>query len=209
MGTVADWVVALGTLAVALVALFGDMVRGLFAKPPRLKILDEKGVTAKVKLSFTDGEGQLQERFEDARYYHIEVANPRRRLAPLRGVRVYLVMVEQRSADQTFRPIWNARIPVMWRTQAVQPLLQDIGPAAHADLCSVVKGKFLQLHLLTTPFDLETVYREPVALRLTFLAHGLLVDSAPFPVEVHWDGEWDDDAEKMSRHLVVKPSQIE
>ncbi len=84
------------------------------------------------------------------------------------------------------------------------PTLRTIGPDAYADLCSVVKGKWLQLHPLVAPNNFQVVRREPLTFVVTVQARSNETDSAPLRLQISWDGGWHDGAQEMRRHLSME-----
>lgn len=204
----ADWwvqfAVAVGTIGAVVVALFGQAFRGKFFPPLlSLSLADPRGELTEVRLAWTDG-GQTHERSEAARYYHLRVSNARR-WSPAQQVQVVLLRVEEAGADGEWVSVWSGDIPLGWRHQEVLPsVLRTIGPEAWVDLCSVVKDKFLQIHPLIKPNNLETVRRVPTSFIVTVQARGNEADSEPLRLQISWDGNWHDGAQEMQRHLAVK-----
>jgi hypothetical protein len=195
--------VALATFAAVLVALFGQAFRAKFF-PPRLAVnlADPLGEKTQARLTWFE-DGVQKERSEDARYYHLAVRNSRR-WSPANQVQVVLLAVEQPGADGRFVATWTGDIPLGWRHQQVYSGPRTIGPTGHVDLCSVVKGKWLQLHPLVMPFNLEVVKRNSANLILRVQARSNEADSAILSIQVSWDGQWHDGATEMQRHLVVR-----
>lgn len=181
----------------------GQAFRGKFF-PPKLSLTlaNLDGEKTRVRLAWTEN-NEPKERWEDARYYHIRVTNARR-WSPARQVQVVLLHVEEPGADGQFVVSWSGDIPVGWRHQQLFPPFRTIGPEADVDLCSIVKGKWLQLHPLIVPFNLDVVRRQPVTLILSLQARSNECDSAVLRVQVSWDGQWHDGAQEMRRHLVFK-----
>ena len=198
-----QFAVAAATFGAVLVALFGQAFRAKFL-PPKLsvRLADAQGEKTKIKLSWVEN-GVLKERTEDARFYHLAVENDRR-WSPANQVQVVLLSVAEPGADGRFVTIWTGDIPLGWRHQQVLSGPRTVGPTGHVDLCSVVKGKWLQLHPLVAPFNLEVIRRNSADLLLHVQARSNEVDSEVVPVRVSWDGQWQDGATEMQRHLVVR-----
>lgn len=194
---------AFGTIATVIVALFGQAFRTKFF-PPRLtlQLLAAEGEKAKVRLAWLE-QGVPKERWEDARYYHLQVSN-KRRWSPASNVQVFLMRVEEPGPDGDLQLRWTGDIPMRWRHQEVFPPTRPIGPSADSDLCSVVKGKWLELLPLVAPFNLEIKRREKCLVVLSLQARGNEADSPILRVQISWDGGWEDGAQEMKRHLVVK-----
>ena len=145
----------------------------------------------------------VSSRLADSRYYHVTVQKPRR-WAPVHRVRVYLKRVEQVGADQEFYQIWEGRAPISWAHAIVFPMEQDIGPDRDANLCSVLKGKWMELHPLIQMFSLDHRFRDEAHIRVTLQAEGTELDSNELVVEIHWDGNWSDDSTQMKGHCSIK-----
>lgn len=195
--------VAVATFAAVLVALFGQAFRAKFF-PPKLtvRLADPQGEKTKVRLTWVEN-GAQKERSEDARYYHLAVRNDRR-WSPANQVQVVLLSVEEPGADGRFVAIWTGDIPLGWRHQQVLSGARTVGPTGHVDLCSVVKTKWLQLHPLVAPFNLEVIRRNSANLILRVQARSNEADSEVLSVRVSWDGQWHDGATEMQRHLVIR-----
>ena len=194
--------VALGTISAVLVALFGQAFRAKFF-PPRLvlQIARPKGEKIKVQLTWFE-KGEPKECWEDARYYHIRVKNTRR-WSPANQVQIFLTRVEEPGPDRKFQVTWLGDVPIRWRHQEVFPPSRTIGPAADCDLCSVVKGKSLQIYPLVAPYNLNVKRREKSIFVVSLQARSNEGDSSTVRVQISWDGKWEDGAEEMKSHLIV------
>lgn len=195
--------VAAATFLAAAVALFGQGFRAKFFPPIlKLDLPDKSGERTKALLKWIE-DGEVHERMEEARYYHLRVTNSRR-WSPANQCHVALLRVEQPAADGLFIAVWSGDIPLIWRHQQALSPLRTIGPPAFMDLCSVVKDKWLQLHPLVAPNNLQTVWREPVSLILTVQCRSNENESNTLRVQIDWDGKWHDGATEMQRHLSLK-----
>lgn len=195
--------VAIGTISAVIVALFGQAFRAKFFPPKlALKLIHPEGEKTKQRLTWFDG-NQQKERWEDVRYYHVQVQNYRR-WSPANQTQVFLTKLEEPGPDDDLQVTWRGDIPIGWRHQDVHPTARTIGPAADCDLCSVVKGKWLQLHPLVTPYNLNAQRGEKSILVLTLQARSNEGDSSLVRIQIAWDGEWNDGADEMKRHLTVK-----
>jgi len=198
-----DVAIALGTVGAVLVALFGQAFRAKFFPPKlTLTLADELGEAIPVALIPPEVSGQ-QPRQEAARYFHLRVTNGRR-WSPATGTHVVLLQVEEPGPDGKLQIRWTGDIPLAWRHNTVFPPYRAIGPHAFADLCSVVKGKWLQLHTVLIPFNLETIRRNATALVASVQARATEGDSNVLRVRIFWDGGWADGAQEMRRHLKVE-----
>lgn len=198
---------AVGTLIAVLVALFGQSFRSKFF-PPKLSLdlVNQDGEKTRVLLKWNENNVE-QERWEDARYYHLRVSNARR-WSNANQVHVVLLRVEEPGADGRFVVSWVGDVPLGWRHQQVYPILRTIGPASDIDLCSVVKDKWLQLHPLVVPYNLEVIRRKPTRLLLFLQARSDECDSIILRVKLSWDGQWHEGAQEMRRHLVLEVAKV-
>ncbi len=194
---------AFGTVAAVIVALFGQAFRTKFFPPKlALTLVAPEGEKARVRLVWLE-QGVSKERWEDARYYHLKVSN-QRRWSPANNVQVFLMRLEEPGPDGDLQIKWTGDVPMRWRHQEVFPPARPIGPAADCDLCSVVKGKWLELLPLITPFNLDVKRGDKCLVVLSLQARGNEADSSILRVQVSWDGKWDDGAQEMKQHLIVK-----
>ncbi len=200
--------VAIGTIATVIVALFGQGFRSKFFPPQLvLKLAVTEGEKARVRLAWLD-QGEPKERWEDARYYHLRVSNERR-WSPANNVQVFLIRMEEQGPDSELQITWSGEVPMRWRLQEVFPPARTIGPAADCDLCSVVKGKWLELLPLVAPYNMDVKRRQKSLVVLSLQARGNEADSPILRVQISWDGGWEDGAQEMKRHLVVKVLDVQ
>lgn len=191
---------AAATFSAVLVALFGQAFRDKYF-PPKLscRLLSTDGEHVNVQLSWNE-DGTVRERSEDARFYHLQVSNGRR-WSPAREVQVVLLQVEEPGPDGRLHVSWTGAVPFIWRHQEVHAARRTIGPDADADLCNVVKGKWLALNLMVHPFNLKSRREEACTLVLTMRAQGNEGDSPTLRLKIAWDGQWSDGALEMRRHI--------
>lgn len=195
--------VAVGTLAAVLVALFGQAFRAKFF-PPKLSLtlLNPEGEKTRVHLRWQDGR-EIKERMEDCRYYHLRVSNARR-WSPANQVQVQLLQVEEPAANGALQITWTGAVPLGWRHQQLYPAARTVGPDADVDLCSVVNDKWLEIHPLVAPFNLEVRRTQACSFVMSLQAHGSESDSPVLRVKVTWDGRWEAGTQEMRRHLVLE-----
>ncbi len=115
-----------------------------------------------------------------------------------------LLQVQERAANGEFQITWTGAIPLGWRHQNLYPLSRTIGASADVDLCSVVKDKWLQIHPLVEPLNLEIRRRQASTFRLMLQAQGSEAESPIVQIQVAWDGQWHDGAQEMRKHLIVE-----
>lgn len=191
---------AVGTLLAVLVALFAQSFRSKFFPPKlTLELGDLNGRSTPVRLRFLEGE-KVVTRDTDARYYYVRVRNERR-WSPATQAQVVLLRVETLGPAGAFVSNWSGEVPIHWAPQTTTPPSVTIGTDRPADLCSVVKDKWLQLHPQAELFALPAQWREACHFRLTLQCRSVEADSALLVVQVDWDGRWSDGAQEMRRHL--------
>lgn len=196
---------ALATFLAVLVALFGQAFRAKFFPPQlSLHLLSPEGEKAVARLTWLE-DGQIKERMEDCRYYHLQVSNSRR-WSPANQVQVMLLRVEEPAPQGGWKVQWTGAIPLGWRHQQLYSTSRTIGAPADVDLCSVIKNKWLALHPLITPYNLEVQRRQACVFCLTVQAQGSECDSPAIRVKIAWDGKWHDGAQEMRGHLGVEVS---
>jgi len=184
-------------------AVFTWIVNRRFRQPPvlGLRLLREEGEKGKIRYASHNG---IEERSEEARYYHIRVSNERR-WSPANDVQVFLIRLEEPGPDEALQVMWVGEVPMQWRHQEVSPLTRTIGHDADCDLCSVGKGKWLSLMPLIIPLNLNARRQERCRMVASFLARSTQVDSPILRIEIAWDGDWEDGDIEMQRHLKIRP----
>lgn len=209
-----DWcvnaLIAAGTIGAVLVALFGERIRARWF-PPQLELSMPKpeGVRTPVRLTWRDAEGVDHAEVKDGRYYHVEVSN-RARGAKATQVQICVIRVEEPRADGQFEIAWTGELPLQWMLQEIQPLTRVVGRTAVADLCSVVKDKWVELRPMigVANFNARRRKEHPPAQRdfiVTLEARSAEGSSPPLRLRITWDGEWEDGDFEMRRHLVIGP----
>jgi hypothetical protein len=199
--------VALATFLAVLVALFQPFLPGWFPPKLSLRLLSPVGEKTRSRLQWSDGL-QIHGRDEDSRYYHLQVSN-QRRWSPAHDVQVMLLQLEQPAANGEFQTTWTGSIPLQWRHQTVYPVLRTIGASpAEADLCSVVKGKWLELHPLVAPNILQVRFRERCSFVVVVQAQAREATSRAIRLHIAWDGQWHDGDQEMRQHLVVQQLEV-
>jgi hypothetical protein len=192
---VIEILVAIGTIAVAVLAIWGDWFRDKFAAPKLfLKLRDNKGNLT----SFPNGQRVI--------YYHLIVENTRR-WAIAKGVQVILEGVWRRAADGSFKAdTLAAGLPLTWAYPQFNPLNPSINDRKVCDLGYLAEkeGSFRpSLYIYPNNF---TGYVSPnQAIRYIIRVVGEnFTTGKVIVIEVNWDGQWSNDLAEMERHLVVK-----
>lgn len=200
--------IATATLGAVLAALFGDWFRARWF-PPRLALSMPmpEGVRTPVGLSWRDDQGVEHTDTRDGRYYHVEVRNTARG-AEATQVQVCIVRLEEPRADGQFEITWTGELPLRWMHQQIHPVVRVVGRTAIADLCSVVRDKWVELHPMIGAMNFNARRRKehPAAQRdfiVSLEALSAEGSSPPLRLRITWDGEWADGDTEMRRHLVI------
>jgi hypothetical protein len=185
---------AVGTIAVAILAIWGDWFRDKFAAPKlELRLRDRRG-----NLTTSNGRKVL--------YYHLVVEN-NRKWSLAKGVQIMINAIWRKAADGTFKPeILAAEIPLTWAF----PQFSPINPTfRHKKICNLgylaQDGSHFEPSLYFYPNNFKGFVRAGDSVRL-----GIGINAENFTstksllVEISWDGKWDTDLNQMERHLVVK-----
>ena len=115
-----------------------------------------------------------------------------------------LLSLEAAGPDGALQLQWTGDIPLQWRFQQIYPLARTVGPDAVCDLCSVVRGKWLELQLLIVPNNLVVRYREAVEIVVSVQARAHEGVSPIKRLRIRWDGGWSDDDDDMLNHAVIE-----
>lgn len=190
--------VAVGTVAVAILAIWGDQVRHIFGLGPRLHVSldDPEGES----IAIAEGGG----RSTPARYFHIRVRNSHR-WSQATNVRVVVVSLSRPAADGTLAPQpLSGPLQLMWRFSSFHPNYSSVGPEDIADLGYLKKGSPFTLTPFVTPANFKGSLSRNERLQVVVQAVADNAESKPIAVAVSWDGEWSDDTSEMAKHLVLK-----
>ncbi len=132
---------ALGTVAVFVVAIWGDQIRAKLA-PPKLhvELSDPKGlrITQFIRPEESD-EGTMQQAQKtiQSRYYHLRVINEKR-FPVAHEVQVVIASLEGEGPDRYPQVIFRIPLPLTWRNQ------RDFDPRPRR----TVGGRSLEVDLL-------------------------------------------------------------
>jgi len=193
---------AIGTVAVAIAAIWGDWIRSKIASPRLELSLVSRSDQTKT------GAGLLRI------YHHIHVRNTRQ-WSPAKNVRIVVQSLMRKGADGTFFPEYLILpLQLCWVFPNSHELLPTIGPEDRCDLGwleqtpppSAGPKTIEQFKLSTyiTPNNFRGFVRANESIRVIVIALSENAESKPLLVEISWDGVWSPDREEMERHLVVK-----
>lgn len=193
--TVIEAVAAFGTIAVAVLAVWGEWFRSMLAAP-RIEIQDHNlrgTVTA-----FTGGSRVI--------YYHLKVVN-KRSWAVAQNCRVILSGIHRRGPNQQFQPVLIA-VPqqFVWSNPQLTPIAVDLGGEQVVDFGRVQEGsdRFEPvLYLYPNDFLGYVRLNEAVRYRLQVVAGGRSV-GRPYIYEVAWNGKWNANLDAMTQNLTIR-----
>ena len=163
----------------------------------------------KLGVAITNREGELTDLtqhgkiLDRTRYYYLEVANTRRKWSsPAHKVQLFLLRLE---IQQPQPGEWVGAVPIRWRNHEHVPKARTIGPTVDCDFVRVVKGPpALELLPVFRPNNLNTLWTAPCAFIVHVQARSNEVDSNVVRFKVTWDGQWDDHAVTMRKHLQLE-----
>jgi hypothetical protein len=195
---VVNGLVAIGTLLTVIAALYGNILRAKF-RPPllRVSLVNSAGEKTVVTNRHTG------EQVEAVRYYHLRVSNENRRWSTATNLGVHLIRLDEPGPDGQLQVTWTGDAPIQCRHQEIYPLRQDIGSPVDYNLCSVSKS-VLSLHPISVPNNLKARRSGASHFVALFQVKSTQVDSDIVPVQIDWDGKWDDGDAEMQSHLKVK-----
>lgn len=185
---------AIGTVAVAVVAIWGNWIRARLAGP-------------RIRIALRDARGDLTARNDGTReiYYHLVVRN-RRHWSPADAVRVLVVGLAKRRPDGSYlaEPL-VAPLQLTWAFPTFHELFPTIADSDICDFGAIDEhsGRF-RLSTYITPNNFRGYVVAGEAMRVTLVASAHNGKSEPLVVEVSWDGSWSPELDEMQRHLVIK-----
>jgi len=196
--TLPAYLTALGTLAIAVVAVWGDYLRHKFAGP-------------KLSIELRNPRGDLNRTIAGTKliHYHLRVMN-KRKWSVAKNCRVLLKQISRQGPDGNFQPIpFNVPRQFIWAPAESTPSLIDLSGEHLLDfgLISEAEGQLFQPTLYSYPnnFQGSVGANEAVKYSLEVVADGF--NSKEYHVfEVAWKGKWSDNLDDMARNLVVKPA---
>jgi hypothetical protein len=186
---------ALGTLAVAILAIWGDRIRSAVAGP-------------KISIRLRNEKGNLTLRANQKRtiFYHLELHN-HRVWSPVRNVRLLLTSIEKKRPDGTYFPEQVvAPLQLTWSF----PQFHEISPTvSKLDICDLgfldEDADRFSPSLYVYPNNFRGYVGKGESMRIGIIATADNYHSqSPLVFEISWDGKWDDDMEEMRRHLVIR-----
>jgi hypothetical protein len=194
---VSQWAVAAGSIAVAIVALWGHVIQARWFGPRlRVALKNPKGEVTEIRDSFVV-----------SRHYHLRVWNERRRTSTscAHNVRVVIKEIYRPNADGTMSQTPLAGpLQLEWRFQGFNPQFQTIGAESICDLGLLRKGEPFTLSTLFRHFSFDPNVQARQKVIVVLVALSDEGESNELKIEIAWDGSWSEDSDEMVKHMVVK-----
>jgi hypothetical protein len=194
-----DGVMAVGTIAVAILAIWGERLRSFFV-PLRLTIRGHNltGVLTHI------GTGQA------AYYYHLKVVNEKR-IRAAKSCRLMLVGAHRQTAQGTYAPV-SLPVPLqfVWAPAGFTPTLATVERDQTVDFGFVLapaqnNAPVFQPALYIIPNDFDGLVRpgQTVRYSLDIEAEGFVSETS-YVYEVSWEGGWSDEPSTMAQSLKIR-----
>jgi len=191
--TWAEIFTAIGTVAVSILAIWGDWFRSRLAGP-RLE-LSLRSMTGDMTLS-SYGKRML--------YYHLLVQN-KRSWSPAKSVRVLVTQLSKRGPDGEYH--WEeiiGSLQLQWAYPQYHELLPTITSEETCDLGSLQESGLFRLATYISPNNFQGFVGPNESMRVTVIAIAHNAQSQPLELQVSWNGTWSTNSDEMRKHCVVK-----
>jgi hypothetical protein len=202
--TVFTGLAAFGTIAVAIMAIWGEWVRTTFVGPKlQLAKHNFRGKVGEVNV-IDPVQNQVYKK--KTVFYHLCVQNSRPWF-PGKNCRVMLRQLHRRGPDGTFYPV-NLVVPrqYMWAPSEWSPALQTVTDSEILDFGRIVSGtgKFEpMLYTFGSDFDGFVKANEAVRYSLQVIADNAKPSLLQI-FEVAWNGEWSENLDRMEQNLKIR-----
>ncbi len=195
INTIAQVFSAIGTVVVAILAIWGDKIRSVIAAP-------------NIVFGLRNSKGNLTLRANNKRtiYYHLELIN-KREWSPASHVRVLVIGIEKKRPDGTFFPeTLVAPLQLTWAFPEFHELLPTITKNDVCDLGFLDEGsQRFELSLYIKPNNFKGYVEPGQSMRVKIIVSGHNYESkTPKILEISWDGNWSSDLDEIQKHLVIK-----
>ena len=189
--TTDQWIqlsVAIGTIIVAILAIWGRPITYFLGLGPKLHIWLE------------DPQGEF---YKPVRYYHIKARNSHR-WASATNVRVVISGIARPVANQDYvEQLLVGPLQLKRRFDKYHPQYSVLGPDATFDLGFIDAKKFRFVTYEEPDIVLGAIEPNQRA-RIELRALADNAESQPLLLEISWDGKWSDDTSQMAMHLVIE-----
>lgn len=195
LNTIIQLFVAIGTISVAILAIWGEKIRAVLASPILgLQVRDTRG-----NLTFRGDKKKTI-------YYHLKLTN-RRTWSPAKRVRILVTGIEKRRPDGTYFPeTLIAPLQLTWAFPQFHELLPTV---ATEDVCDLgfldEDAQRFNLSLYVVPNNFRGYVEPRQSMRVSVIASAENYEpKSPLILEIAWDGQWSSDMDEMQRHLAIK-----
>lgn len=188
--------IAIGTVGVCILAIWGDKIRSHIAGP-------------KLEFELHDPEGDPTERQNGTRtiYYHVKIKN-KRHWAPARRVRILCNSISRKPLSRGSFVQEPLVIPVQltWAFPTFHELLPTIVKEDVCDLGYLDEGSDqFKLSLYVYPNNFRGFINADETMRVSLIATAdNFTSKSPYVLEISWDGKWSPYLDDMQKHLVIK-----
>jgi hypothetical protein len=202
-----DGLTALGTVGVAILAIWSEKFKAWFA-PPKLSIQLNMPVGTPSLITHKMG-AKVTGGGIEAMYYHLKVIN-KRPWIPVHNCRVLLTGLSKRGPDGKFSKVpMPVPLEYMWApAEPRRPRSRTVVRERVVDFGAVESGKFEfspALYLYVASLGEHGYVRKDQAVRYYVEVDALnFVQRRPHVFEVSWDGVFDFSREKMEQHLRIR-----
>jgi len=200
-----DGLIALGTIAVAVLAIWGDWFKHRLAGPD-LSLVAHNFRGNATWIRFNVGQGEESGNAFRAIFYHLKVVN-KRRWVTVRNCRVLLLALHRKGPDGYFHKIpLVVQLQYIWTPAEFAPILQSFNKEAILDFGKLMEGqKVFQptLYVIPNNFNGFIGANESVRYTLQVTADNYSGD-IEHVFEVSWNGQFSDNMDDMERNLIIK-----
>jgi hypothetical protein len=188
--------IAVGTIAVAILAIWGDSIRARFVGP-KLSLVPHNNLKGEV-VPLTNRPRAI--------YYHLKVVNARKTVSAT-NCRVLLNKIWRRIPNGAFQEVkFAVPLTFVWAPAEITPPYITLVKEHHLDFCRVCEGEHNILPLLlsyTNNFQGLVQANEVVRFWLEIVGDNFVSPNLQI-FEVAWNGQWSDNLDIMSQNLQIQ-----
>ena len=186
-------IVAIGSIVVSILAIWGDFIRSKIA-PPLLRI----------NLNSFEGDPTKSHDGRKFRFYHLCVKN-NRIWSIANNVVVNINLLEKPGPDGEWQSaMYCGKIPLAWQFGEVYSSLPSIGKEHICDLGHIAEENKFKLKTRISPnnFDGSVDKNEKIRVHLQAVADN--AKSNILILEIAWNGKWSSGSKEMAKNLIIK-----
>jgi hypothetical protein len=196
---------AVGSILVAIMAIWGEWVRSIFVGP-KLKLIPHNFRGTITTLTEIDRKTLEPIRSYKAIYYHLRVDNSRRWVTA-KNCRVLLRQLHRRGPDGEFHIIpLVVPLQFVWSPAEWAPTLQTVADNEILDLGAITElsGKFEpKCYVTSANFQGFVGPNEAVRYSLSIVADNYVSPKVQV-FEVAWNGKWSENLDDMEKYVTIK-----